>query len=444
MLSISGCSIFTSPTKMPVIEDRITAGWFKKNNQFGTTALTASRRMLIYKLDNSKYTKVCGEPPPDVGEEVRSALEASITLVKEKLDTKKNLDIAAAIKQEVTTKLKGITRPAGIQFERDLLASLCQFNMNGAISNDQVKAVYLRILEESANILKEEIKSPEKIIAASLEKDPSSSPILNISPVKRHYKINNTIELKATGNMLNAYSNVVFAVRMHPSVSSVDDEWVDIKMNSSIKKEIGKTDSWRIYANLDDNKYNKYIKTFIKEKKSGVWQFSIYVQKTPNGNKEHILSKEEIVIYQDDDALKAEITAPTITKDNPIDLISKNDDLLLEVTIKPPKYHQYAYPDEIEGASLKAEVTLTDGSIIAFDVQDKLVKHEDGEHYKTTLIAKKDINKPLKDALKKKNLSIEFKLIGASGKLFPMKSISGKLKKMSLDNLTTVSVSDLT
>lgn len=157
-IMLGGCSSLTPRISNPMLTDYQAASWLGPERDFGTTALTATHRMVLFKLKNLDYQKVCAEPPPPVGEQfskaINAALEASASRKEGGIDT---ADLVAKLASSLSTTLIKLEKPKGIQYEQDLLYFLCQLHMNNALQADQVAQFYQMVSARAENLLMAEI-----------------------------------------------------------------------------------------------------------------------------------------------------------------------------------------------------------------------------------------------------------------------------------------------
>lgn len=156
-LGLAGCSAFTSPKEQPVIEDKI-------GDNFGTLAVTAERRIIIFSRENSEnkhIKKICAEPSPDVAESLVSSLKAVAEASAKDGDVevaRANLQISKSLATAISTVF---TRSQGIQFYRDGMYALCQAHLNGVIDPSQFLEEFKELREKASELIKLEIKSIE-------------------------------------------------------------------------------------------------------------------------------------------------------------------------------------------------------------------------------------------------------------------------------------------
>ncbi len=127
---LTGCaSSIKSFYDRAVVEDSV-------GNTLGTLSITAARRMALVKLEGPNRGKFCAEPPPDVSENVSTMLDSAIKAKLAELPA----DIDASLKD--TLKVEAVVlakRTALLDVYRTGAYSLCQYNLNGAISGQELK-----------------------------------------------------------------------------------------------------------------------------------------------------------------------------------------------------------------------------------------------------------------------------------------------------------------
>jgi hypothetical protein len=155
LVFLSGCSTFTPPKEQPVIEDKI-------GENFGTLAVTAERRIIIFGRDKSKKDEklVCAEPSPDVAESLVSSLKAvaQASVNKGDAETKAGLEISKSLATAISSVF---TRSQGVQFFRDNMYALCQAHLNGVVNPKQFNEMYLQITKYSYELIAKELPSAD-------------------------------------------------------------------------------------------------------------------------------------------------------------------------------------------------------------------------------------------------------------------------------------------
>lgn len=96
------------------INDYQRQGFWKTERAFGTSSLTASRRMVIFKLNDGDKNetkgnprsplRICAEPPPTVGKELSKALSQALSASVD--SEKKNCRRHRVVCQLVENKFK--------------------------------------------------------------------------------------------------------------------------------------------------------------------------------------------------------------------------------------------------------------------------------------------------------------------------------------------------
>lgn len=157
---LAGCSVFTPPLKRPNVTD-YQNGNFQQGRDFGTSSLTASRRMVMFKLQNKGYLRVCAEPPPAVGEQLSSAFQLAAEAALKKTATEKDASAQLSTLSTLSTSLVKLEKAKGIQYEQDLLYALCQMYMNGAVNKHETLALFRDITERAEGILLAEIAAEQ-------------------------------------------------------------------------------------------------------------------------------------------------------------------------------------------------------------------------------------------------------------------------------------------
>ena len=215
MFTLSACSWFTPPLEKPVIQKQITKGALLRpgDSALGTLSLTAERRAVFLNFQSNRF---CAEPPPDVAQTIISKLEAMLT--KEK----------ASLSKEISTDIVSLlARPVGIQFERDLLNSLCILYANYAIDGTEVQMRFDRIMELSASLLEKEIVSK----TASQIKAPAPSAVSSsLALMSLQLWEGQTLKVKVKDpNVIAAYSDIALALRLVPRGTITEEEPIKLE-----------------------------------------------------------------------------------------------------------------------------------------------------------------------------------------------------------------------
>jgi len=154
---VSGCTgMVNTMTRDPVRVEPIRSD---ENSVLTSVSLNAEKRMVLVSTRRGEgIGRFCAEPPPDVAKAFdtsdRNLLEGSASLTeadKEKL----KIDMESNIKEAVTTL--GQRTPL-LDIYRTGVYSLCQFNLNGAISNAQLPNVFSELTKGVLDAYQLEIK----------------------------------------------------------------------------------------------------------------------------------------------------------------------------------------------------------------------------------------------------------------------------------------------
>lgn len=133
---LSGCAALSQTFwQRPVIED-VPGG-------FNTLALTADRRIAVFKSDKSdkdnyKGEKACAEAQPDVA--LSSEVESKLTAAIKDATLDGSAELSESVKQAITLAYQ---RTENSDLVRQLGWQICQGYLNGAITESD----YLRLLE---------------------------------------------------------------------------------------------------------------------------------------------------------------------------------------------------------------------------------------------------------------------------------------------------------
>lgn len=116
------------------------------NDHVTTIAMSAERRTVVVRNDNGHF---CAEPPPDVSKDIASALEAS---AKASGTGANAASVDAGVREMVATNsVKLADRVAALDMYRTGTYVLCQYFLNGAINNDDLRKEF-RILTDNVTL----------------------------------------------------------------------------------------------------------------------------------------------------------------------------------------------------------------------------------------------------------------------------------------------------
>lgn len=120
----------------PVVEDGI-------KNVASTISLASDRRTVVVVTEGNNKSRFCAEPPPDTATGLKTELEASLD---------------AKVRDEIDAKLKGndkyethvtviAERTAALDAFRTGVYALCQYHLNGAIAQTEVKPLFEKLID---------------------------------------------------------------------------------------------------------------------------------------------------------------------------------------------------------------------------------------------------------------------------------------------------------
>lgn len=120
-----------------------------------TVSLTAERRTVIVNTLGKTAGRFCAEPPPDVASDLLSALGASI----ENHAAKGSLN---SVYSESAVKLAD--RSTALDIYRTGTYVLCQYHLNGGMTDTQLNANFELLTKQVINALIESYKQPKQVV----------------------------------------------------------------------------------------------------------------------------------------------------------------------------------------------------------------------------------------------------------------------------------------
>ncbi|HEY0834786.1 MAG TPA: hypothetical protein VGE72_12835 [Azospirillum sp.] len=173
--TLGGC---TSPREEVMVERHVPGLFTRNTAEIGVIATGASHRTLMFRINESGLNPkgaFCAEPPPDAGEAIASSLEIS-ALLKGPNALTGGTDASEAkadFARSISTALLALTRRSqGLQWARDLNASLCIDYLNSRINPQEYLVLKRRVMERSAELIKDELPVLEKIALGTLSVSP--------------------------------------------------------------------------------------------------------------------------------------------------------------------------------------------------------------------------------------------------------------------------------
>lgn len=381
---LSGCRSLTPPLENPMLVDYQAASAPGTERDFGTTALTASRRMVLFKLKDHDFQKICAEPPPSVGEQVTSAFQAALSAEATKDAEKPTAEAKVNLARSLATSLTRLEKPKGIQYEQDLLYSLCQLHMNNALHADQVAQFYQMIAARAERLLLEEIRADRGKEATLNEGDLITS--------RRVLKAGAPLEMTLADNPLfDAYHSAQVIVRqVTPKASRIEFE----------------TGDWKVLATVTPDRAGKISlpfepdKTGVAKDQATLLQAGIRLQRKQGFPVDYQSSGHFVYYGGDSGQAKVEL--------KPADKPLGPDGVQLAVQL--PKLFQYAYPGLLADMALKATSLLGD-TPVQFKAKALESETEAGKLLWQLRLEDEALRNKLAEARKKAAVPLELSLI---------------------------------
>lgn len=394
--ALPGCSWLTPRETNPLLTDYQSENFFSPKRDFGTSATTASRRMVMFKLKDRAFQKICAEPPPSVGEQFSRSIQAAVE-ASAKRETEKtgSADVVATLASNLSTQLTKLDKPKGVQYEQDMLFSLCQLHMNGALSNDDVSRFYQMVSARAERILLQE--------AASQKAQPNTIGEGDLVTRTQHIlKDKESLELVlANTAAFDAYYSAKVEVRTAGEGSTKAGKW----------KELGeaKADDANVVSIPFD-----IAKAGVASDQASLLQAGIKMQKAQDKTvTEHIA--DGLFVYYGGNSGNAMLTLAN--SDQP--LVEKG----VKVSLKLPKYHKEAYGDLSPALRLIATSSLDKDTKLTYQIQPSIsAKSADSDTLEWTLSLPNEADRvKLTEIRKKKEIPVNLVIThGNAGQLPPI------------------------
>jgi len=162
---MGGCGqrYFADRATNPVVEDYVS----RRSNgdpAYGMLSGSATRRTILVEFpsDETKVHRVCAEPPPDAVEAYANALSAAVKGVPVGGGAGLGAEVARSFATEASPMLY---RSQGLQMLRDSQYHLCTMFLNGVITRDQYRQLFVNILYNSTWLMDREM--PALAVAAA-------------------------------------------------------------------------------------------------------------------------------------------------------------------------------------------------------------------------------------------------------------------------------------
>ncbi len=114
----------------PVVEDNI-------KEALSTVSLSADRRTVVVATNGNTHPMYCAEPPPDTATGLKTDWEGSAKVKGQEATVKDKLETSVTVLS---------ARNAPLDAFRTGLFSLCQFYMNGAIAQPDVRPLFEKLI----------------------------------------------------------------------------------------------------------------------------------------------------------------------------------------------------------------------------------------------------------------------------------------------------------
>jgi len=354
-----GCSYFTKPLENPLINDYQKSEFWTGKRSYGSSSLTASRRMILFKLQKDDFQRICAEPPPTAADELSRTLQAAITAsVKLAEDSGEG---SASLLTSLNATVKQLQKPMGIQYEQDLLFALCQLYMNKAdLPVEFLMSEFKDIANNSKQILMSEITKDKQ----------AKAELSNISNISSILKLNNNVRVRI--NDIGYYKDISLLVRKYKNGLSEVEEWHTIP-NSIVNKNI-------ISGNFTND---------MSLVGNEIIEVGISITPKPGADQLYYLAPEKAVFYV--------VEGEKATIDN-FDANQIPADNALIIAIKMPANVSIAYPSFMpSGATVTGSVRFPDNNVASLS-EIKYLKKIDENTYSYNISLSDELTKKLLDA----------------------------------------------
>jgi hypothetical protein len=143
---VSGCAS-TAGTffNRPVVENSV-------KDAVSTISLAADRRNIVVVTEGTNRTKFCAEPPPDTATGLKTELDAALKAKAKSDKAKAEAEGEVTLKDKFETTVTVIAeRTAPLDAFRTGVYALCQYHLNGAISKEDVKPLFEKLIDAFAS-----------------------------------------------------------------------------------------------------------------------------------------------------------------------------------------------------------------------------------------------------------------------------------------------------
>ena len=139
---LSGCaSQLSAFYNRSVVKDNV-------GDSVATVSLSADRRTVLVGMNGENRGRFCAEPPPDSATGLKSELDASLKANAKLERANADVGVDGTIKDKSETSVVVLAeRTPALDAFRTGVYALCQFHLNGAVSDDQVNTLFIRLIE---------------------------------------------------------------------------------------------------------------------------------------------------------------------------------------------------------------------------------------------------------------------------------------------------------
>lgn len=112
-----------------------------------TVSLSADRRTVLVGMNGDNRGRFCAEPPPDSATGLQTELDATLKAAAKSEKVKAEASLESGIKDKSATSVVVLAeRTPALDAFRTGVYALCQFHLNGAVSDEQVGLLFTRLI----------------------------------------------------------------------------------------------------------------------------------------------------------------------------------------------------------------------------------------------------------------------------------------------------------
>lgn len=143
ILTSMGCGVGMFNANGAIVEDKV--------GKYRTLAVTSERRVITFNEEKKKY---CAEPPPDVAQNISTALSYRGRATGGKLPGDVEAEFTKAL---AVAAQRLMNRSQGLQLYRDGMYYLCQAFINDGVSENDFMAQSASLLKTAEELIRHEI-----------------------------------------------------------------------------------------------------------------------------------------------------------------------------------------------------------------------------------------------------------------------------------------------